>query len=284
MSLLTPVTDTDALADGTSGAASRFNIDLREHSELVLVPASFITLVLLWEYGVRWFDVPAFVLPPPSAIWDSLLTQLQTPRFWENLWVTSQAIIAGYLLGVLSAFVIGVSVVQSRIVEKTVFPYVVAFQTVPKIALAPLFVIWFGFGITSKILIAALVSFFPMLINVIEGLRSADQDQIELMRSLDASKRQIFFKVKLPNSMPFVFAGLDIGIVFAIIGAVVGEWVGARAGLGYQLLQFIYDFNIAGLFAILIVLAVMGLMAHWTIRFLQRRFAGWTELDRTVAT
>jgi len=284
LSLLTPVTDTDALADGTSGAASRFNIDLREHSELVLVPASFITLVLLWEYGVRWFDVPAFVLPPPSAIWDSLLTQLQTPRFWENLWVTSQAIIAGYLLGVLSAFVIGVSVVQSRIVEKTVFPYVVAFQTVPKIALAPLFVIWFGFGITSKILIAALVSFFPMLINVIEGLRSADQDQIELMRSLDASKRQIFFKVKLPNSMPFVFAGLDIGIVFAIIGAVVGEWVGARAGLGYQLLQFIYDFNIAGLFAILIVLAVMGLMAHWTIRFLQRRFAGWTELDRTVAT
>jgi NitT/TauT family transport system permease protein len=117
---------------------------------------------------------------------------------------------------------------------------------------------------------------------VIEGLRSADQDQIELMRSLDASKRQIFFRVQLPNSMPFVFAGLDIGIVFAIIGAVVGEWVGARAGLGYQLLQYIYDFNIAGLFAVLIVLAVMGLVAHSFIRLLQRRFAGWTETERTV--
>lgn len=284
MSLATPVTEPDAAATQPSGSPRRLNIDLRERSEFVLVPLSFVTLVLLWEYGVRWFDVPSFVLPPPSAIWNSLIGQLQTPRFWENLWATSQAIIAGYLLGVISAFLIGVSVVQSRIVEKTVFPYVVAFQTVPKIALAPLFIIWFGFGLTSKILIAALVSFFPMLINVIEGLRSADQDQIELMRSLDASKHQIFFKIQLPNSMPFVFAGLDIGIVFAIIGAVVGEWVGARAGLGYQLLQFIYDFNIAGLFAVLIVLAVMGLIAHWTIRFLQRRFAGWTEVDRTVAT
>ena len=284
MSLVAPVTGPETATEEPPGRKRRFELDLRERSEFVLVPVSFVTLVLLWEYGVRWFDVPAFVLPPPSAIWESLLSQLQTPRFWENLWVTTQEIIAGYLIGVISAFLIGVAVVQSRIIEKTVFPYVVAFQTVPKIALAPLFIIWFGFGMTSKILIAALVSFFPMLINVIEGLRSADQDQIELMRSLDATKRQIFFKVQLPNSMPFVFAGLDIGIVFAIIGAVVGEWVGARAGLGYQLLQFIYDFNIAGLFAVLIVLAVMGLIAHWTIRFLQRRVAGWTEVDRTVAT
>ncbi len=272
-----PATDVD---QAPAPARSRF--DLRDRPELALVPVSFILIVLAWEYGVRLLDVPSFVLPPPSAIWESLVNQLQTPRFWNNLWVTTQEIIAGYLLGVTTAFLLGIAVVQSRIVEKTVFPYVVAFQTVPKIALAPLFVIWFGFGLTSKILIAALVSFFPMLINVIEGLRSADQDQIELMRSLDASKRQIFFRVQLPNSMPFVFAGLDIGIVFAIIGAVVAEWVGARAGLGYQLLQYIYDFNIAGLFAVLVVLAVMGLVAHSFIRLLQRRFAGWTETERTV--
>jgi NitT/TauT family transport system permease protein len=272
-----PATDVDQ-----TPASPRSRFDLRDRPEFVLVPVSFILIVLAWEYGVRLFDVPSFVLPPPSAIWESLINQLQTPRFWNNLWVTTQEIIAGYLLGVTTAFLLGIAVVQSRIVEKTVFPYVVGFQTVPKIALAPLFVIWFGFGLTSKILIAALVSFFPMLINVIEGLRSADQDQIELMRSLDASKRQIFFRVQLPNSMPFVFAGLDIGIVFAIIGAVVAEWVGARAGLGYQLLQYIYDFNIAGLFAVLVVLAVMGLLAHSFIRLLQRRFAGWTETERTV--
>jgi NitT/TauT family transport system permease protein len=272
-----PATDVDQ-----APASPRSRFDLRDRPEFVLVPVSFILIVLAWEYGVRLFDVPSFVLPPPSAIWESLINQLQTPRFWNNLWVTTQEIIAGYLLGVTTAFLLGIAVVQSRIVEKTVFPYVVGFQTVPKIALAPLFVIWFGFGLTSKILIAALVSFFPMLINVIEGLRSADQDQIELMRSLDASKRQIFFRVQLPNSMPFVFAGLDIGIVFAIIGAVVAEWVGARAGLGYQLLQYIYDFNIAGLFAVLVVLAVMGLLAHSFIRLLQRRFAGWTETERTV--
>jgi NitT/TauT family transport system permease protein len=272
-----PATDVDQ-----APASTRSRFDLRDRPEFVLVPGSFILIVLAWEYGVRLLDVPSFVLPPPSAIWESLVNQLQTPRFWNNLWVTTQEIIAGYLLGVTTAFLLGIAVVQSRIIEKTVFPYVVAFQTVPKIALAPLFVIWFGFGLTSKVLIAALVSFFPMLINVIEGLRSADQDQIELMRSLDASKRQIFFRVQLPNSMPFVFAGLDIGIVFAIIGAVVAEWVGARAGLGYQLLQYIYDFNIAGLFAVLVVLAVMGLVAHSFIRLLQRRFAGWTETERTV--
>ena len=274
---LRPQTEAD---QAPTSARSRFG--LRDQPEFVLVPVSFILIVLAWEYGVRLLDVPSFVLPPPSAIWGSLLNQLQTSRFWNNVWVTSQETLAGYLLGVTTAFLLGIAVVQSRIVEKTVFPYVVAFQTVPKVALAPLFIIWFGFGLTSKILIAALVSFFPMLINVIEGLRSADQDQIELMRSLDASKRQIFFRVQLPNSMPFVFAGLDIGIVFAIIGAVVGEWVGARAGLGYQLLQYIYDFNIAGLFAVLIVLAVMGLVAHSLIRLLQRRFAGWTETERTV--
>lgn len=260
----------------------RGRFDLRDHPEYVLVPLSFVLLIAAWEFGVRIFDVQAFILPPPSDVWESLLRQFQTPRFWNNLWVTTQETLIGFFLGVVTAFLIGIAVVQSRIVEKTVFPYVVAFQTVPKIALAPLFIIWFGFGLTSKILIAALIAFFPMLINVIEGLRSADPDQIELMRSLDASKGQIFFRIQLPNSMPFVFAGLDIGIVFAIIGAVVGEWVGARAGLGYQLLQYIYDFNIAGLFAIMIVLAVMGLVAHSTIRLLQRRFAGWSEAERAV--
>lgn len=276
-------TPSETADDGLDLGTVRRGFDLRDRPELLLVPVSFVVLVLAWEYGVRLFDVDPFVLPPPSDIWDSLWSQLQTQRFWTNTWVTTQETAAGYALGVVSAFIIGISVVQSRIVEKTVFPYVVAFQTVPKIALAPLFIIWFGFDMTSKVMIAALVSFFPILINVIEGLRSTNRDQIELMRSLDASQRQIFFKVELRNAMPFIFAGLDIGIVFAIIGAVVGEWVGARAGLGHQVLQFNYDFNIAGLFAVLIMLAAMGLVAHTFIRVLQRRYAFWTDVDRAVA-
>lgn len=257
--------------------------DVRERPELVLVPLTFVVVVAAWEIGVKVMDVAEYVLPPPSAIWQSLLRQVQSAQYWNNVWVTSLETLGGFAIGVVTAFVIGIAVAQFRLVEKTVFPYVVAFQTVPKTALAPLFVIWFGFGMSSKVVTAALVAFFPMLINVIEGLRATEQAQIELLRSLGATKSQIFRKVQLPNSMPFVFAGLDIGIVFAIIGAVVGEWVGAREGLGYQLLQYIYNFDIAGLFGVLVTLSVMGYAAHALIRAAQRKFAFWSESERTVA-
>lgn len=257
--------------------------DVRERPEVVLVPLTFILITGAWELGVALLDVPAFVLPPPSAIFASMVDQVQSAVFWNNVRVTTTETLGGFAIGVVTAFVLGILVSQFRLVEKTVYPYVVAFQTVPKTALAPLFVIWFGFGMTSKIVTAALVSFFPMLINVIEGLRSADTAQIELLRSLGANRRQIFRKVQLPNSMPFVFAGLDIGIVFAIIGAVVGEWVGAREGLGYQLLQYIYNFDIAGLFGVLVTLSLMGYGAHSIIRVAQRKFAFWSEAEHTMA-
>lgn len=273
-----PATDEDLPAE----APRRGRFDLRDRPELVLVPVTFVIIVVVWEVAVNVLDVPDFILPTPSAILASLVLQVQSGRFWNNVWITTQETLGGFALGVLTAAVIGIAVSQVRLVEKTVFPYVVAFQTVPKTALAPLFVIWFGFGMTSKVVTAALVSFFPMLINVIEGLRATDRDQIELMRSIDASRSQIFRLVQLPNALPFIFAGLDIGIVFAIIGAVVGEWVGAQAGLGYQLLQYIYNFDIAGLFGVLVTLSAMGFAAHSVIRLLQRRFAFWSETDRTV--
>ncbi len=189
----------------------------------------------------------------------------------------------GYVIAVFLAFGLGIAISQVRLVEKALLPYIVAFQTVPKIALAPLFLVWFGFGIASKIAIAALVAFFPILINVIEGLKSIDSEKIEMLRSLGASKSQIFRMLRFPNALPFIFAGLDLGIIFAIIGAVVGEFIGARAGLGYQLLQFNYDFNIAGLFATLIVLSAIGLIGHAIVRFFQRRYVFWAQPETIVA-
>jgi NitT/TauT family transport system permease protein len=257
--------------------------DVRERPELLLIPLVFVVFTAAWELGTRLFDVPAYILPPPSDIVRSLSLQLSSGRYWGHVWVTGQEALLGFIIGCGSAFVLGVAVSQFRLVEKTIYPYVVAFQTVPKIALAPLFVIWFGFGITSKVVVAALVCFFPMIVNVIEGLRSADADQIEMMRSLGASKAQIFTKVQFPSSLPFVFAGLDIGIIFAIIGAVVGEFVGARAGLGYLLLQYIYNFNTAGLFGALVTLSAMGLLGHAIVRFAQRRLAFWGDAGQVVA-
>lgn len=257
--------------------------DVREKPELVLIPLVFVVAVLGWEYGTRLFDVPAYILPPPSDIVSSLGEQLQSPRYWTHIWVTAREVVLGFLLGCGSAFLLGVAVSQIRLVEKTIYPYVVAFQTVPKIALAPLFVIWFGFGLTSKVVMTALVCFFPMIVNVIAGLRAADQNQIEMLRSLSASRFQTFRKVQVPSALPFIFAGLDIGIVFAVIGAVVGEFVGAQAGLGYLLLQYIYDFNTAGLFGAMLTLSAMGLIGHFIVRLLQRRFAFWSDTGQLVA-
>jgi NitT/TauT family transport system permease protein len=279
-------TPTPIMPDAPQRPKSRLRdkIDLRERPEILLIPLSFVVLVGSWEVLVGVFDMPAYILPPPSDIYATLSGQLRSPNFYKNLRVTSTEILAGYALGATFAFIMAIGVVQSRLVEKTIFPYVVALQAVPKVALAPLFVIWFGFGMQSKIVVAALVSFFPILVNTIDGLRSANPDLLELLRSLGASKRQVFMKVKLPNSMPFVFAGLDIGIVFAVIGAVVGEFVGAKAGLGFQMLQYIYNFDIAGLFAIIIVLSGMGLFGHLVVRALQRRFAGWATPNHVIGS
>lgn len=261
---------------------ARRGFDLRERIEVVLVPLVFVVVLGAWELGVRAFGVADFVLPPPSQIWESLLTQLQSDQFWGHVRVTTQEAAVGFAIGVVSAIVLGTAISQIRIVEKTLMPYIVAFQTVPKVALAPLFVVWFGFGLTSKIVMAAVICFFPMLINVIEGLRSADADRIQMLKVFGAGRFQVFRKVQLPSAMPFIFAGLDIGIVFAILGAVVGEFIGAQEGLGYLLLQSNYNFDISGMFAILVVLSLMGLLAHAMIVLVQKRVTFWAAQSRVI--
>ncbi|MGV9641081.1 ABC transporter permease [Streptomyces sp. NPDC003514] len=289
-------TDKDQETDGTAPAAAsapeaapappaakkpRARRDLRDHPEWILVPAVFVTVVLLWEFLVPALGIDEYILPVPSQIVDALGTQLSDSLFWTHMKVTLLESLYGFVLGVGTALLLGTAISQVRLIEKTLMPYIVAFQTVPKVALAPLFVVWFGFGMTSKVVMAAVISFFPMLVNVVEGLRSADNDKVQMMTVFGASKFDIFRRVRLPSALPFIFAGLDIGIVFAILGAVVGEFIGAKEGLGYLLLQTNYNFDIAGMFAVLVVLSVLGLIAHFIIRTAQKRFAFWAE-DNTV--
>jgi len=256
-------------------------LDPREHPEVLLIPLVFVVVVLLWQFATSWFSIEDYILPKPTAVWDSLVLQLRSDVFWANLRVTGKEALLGYVIGVGAAIVLGTLISQVRLLEKTFFPYVVAFQTIPKVALAPLFVVWFGFGQTSKIVMAAIICFFPVLINTIEGLKSADPDRIQMLTVFGANRSQVFRKVQIPSALPFIFAGLDIGIVFAILGAVVGEFIGAKEGLGYQLLQFNYNFDTAGMFAVLIVLSVMGLVGHLIVKFFQRRFVFWAA-DPTV--
>lgn len=256
---------------------------LRARPEFVTSPMVLVVLLLTWQYGSRAIGIPTYVLPLPTEIWSELTEMLGTANFWNNYKVTATEAMLGFVLGSSVAMTLGTFIALVRLVEVTLMPYIVALQSVPKIALAPLFLIWFGFGMTSKVVVAAVIVFFPVLVNTIEGLRSADQDMVDMVRAFSGSKRQVFFRVQVPSALPFVFAGLDIAIVFSILGAIVGEFLGAKAGLGAQLLQANYNFDTAQLFAILIVMSLSGLTLHTIVRRVQRKVAFWAVERSTPA-
>ncbi|MBK0419782.1 ABC transporter permease [Leucobacter sp. CSA1] len=274
------VVEADALSKRTQGG---FGALLARKPELYLVPITFVIIMALWEGAVRLLEVPEFILPGPFTIWGSLTGLFGQDTFWSNLWVTGSEVLLGYAFGVVIALVLGTLISQVKVLERSLMPYVVAFQTIPSVALAPLFVIWFGFGELSKVVMAAIISFFPILVNVIAGLKASDPDQLQMMRSFGAHAGQVFWKVKIRNSLPYVFTGLKIGTLFALVGAIVGEFVGAKKGLGYLILQYNYQFNIAGMFSVLIVLAIIGMALHGIIGFIERRVVFWTGEDSHAA-
>jgi NitT/TauT family transport system permease protein len=160
-------------------------------------------------------------------------------------------------------------------VEYFLYPFVVMFQAMPKVALAPLIIVWFGLGLTSKVVNAALVAFFPLMVNTIVGLRSAEEDKVNLMRSLAASKTQIFWMLQLPNAMPYIFAGLEIAMIFALIGAIVAEFVGAQAGLGMLIQSMNFTMDVAGQFSVLLLLSMIGLGLNWMVTGVRKRVLFW---------
>jgi NitT/TauT family transport system permease protein len=255
---------------------------LRNRPEFILIPAIFVVFTLLWENLVNILEVDEVVLPTPSRIGSALLAQLDNPLFWSNLRVTSQEAILGFAAAVIFAIIAGTFISQIKIVDKAFMPYLVGFQAIPKIALAPIFIVWFGYGMSSKVVMAATVAFFPILINIIEGLKSADNEQIRMLRVFGASRFQIFLKVQVPCALPFFFAGLDVGILLAILGAVVGEFLGAQEGLGAMVLLAQYNFEIPTMFALLIVLSLMGIIAHIIVKALQRKFAFWGDSSNFI--
>ena len=255
---------------------------LRSRPHVALIPLVFVVAVALWEWVVRAWNVPAFLAPAPSAVVASLAGGIQSRLYVEHFWVTLYEALLGFLIAAGSGILIGAVIAQFRLVERTLYPYLVALQTLPKIAVAPLIIVWFGFGISSKIIIAATVAFFPVLVNVIVGLKTVDQSKLDLMRSLKATRWQTFRLVQFPNALPFVFAGLDIAIVFSVLGAIVGEFVGAQRGLGNLILQFNVSLDIAGVFAVLLLLSVMGVALHLIMQAIQRRVIFWAEPEEIV--
>ena len=230
-----------------------------------------------WEAIVRGFGISKIVLPAPSAIAVAFTDGLLSGDFGWHLAVTMYEILAGFAVGALSGLLLGFVIALVPLAQRILYPYVVAFQTVPKVAIAPIIVIWFGYGVSSKIVITATIAFFPLLANTIMGLRAAPHDQIEMLLSYTASPWQVFTMVRLKQALPYIFVGLDVAIVLSVIGAIVGEFVGAKAGLGYLILQKNFNLDMAGTFAILIILSVIGVGLHALIGGVQRRVVFWMD-------
>jgi NitT/TauT family transport system permease protein len=252
-------------------------------TNLALTLLVFAATMLTAEIAIRLAEIPPFILPTPSSVAAALWKGLTNGVYVRHLAVTLSETVLGFLIGAVLGLGVGTLVALNRYVDLLAYPYVVAFQSLPKVALAPIIAVWFGLGMTSKVVNAALVAFFPLLVNVIAGLRSTDEDRLDLMRSLGATETQIFWKVRLPSALPFIIAGVDIAIVFSLIGAIVGEFVGANAGLGYLIRTYEMQLDVSGSFSILIILAATGLALHKTVMAVRRRVLFWDPSERTAA-
>ena len=232
-----------------------------------------------WELAVRRGLMPSFVLPSPSAVVMRVVEDLTTASTLGDGLYTLTEILVGFAGALVLGVGLGAWIALSPLVDKVLSPYIVALQTIPKVAVAPILVIWFGFGIESKIVIVSLIDFFPILINAVAGFRSTDPRQILLMKSLEATDWQIFVKVRLPNATPYLMAGVYISMIFSVIGAVVGEFIGSARGLGSLIVQRQATMDVVGVFSVLVILTIIGVGLNAAARFVGRRIAFWSETE-----
>jgi NitT/TauT family transport system permease protein len=244
-------------------------------ARLWVVPASLIVAVVVWEIVADLSRLPAFMLPSPLDVWSRLVRSLADGSLLRNALVTLIEVLGGLGLGMAVALSLGYALAKSPTAERLLAPYVVASQSVPTVAIAPLLVIWFGPGIFSKILVAALIVFFPVLVNSIVGVRSVPDELKDLMRSLRATRWQVFTKLEAPAAMPVILGGLKIGATLSVIGAVVGEFVGSDAGLGFLINVGRGQYDTALVFVAILVLVVMALAMYAIVDFLERRLLRW---------
>ncbi len=243
--------------------------------------ALFLALLGAWEIAARWdllanaLHIEPFLVPAPSEIAQALWSD--RGMLADDGWVTLREVMLGFALSVLAGVAFAVALHLSETVRRGFYPLLVASQTIPIIVIAPILVVWFGYGIGPKLAIIALICFFPITVNTLDGLRSVDPDMIKLMRSLDAGRLQTFARVEAPSALPYFFSGAKIAVAVAVIGAVFGEWAGSDAGLGHLMLQASAQLLTARLFAAVVVLSVFAIALFALLSLLERRVAWWGE-------
>jgi NitT/TauT family transport system permease protein len=235
-----------------------------------------LSLVLLlavlaaWYGLVQWRRLPPLVLPLPTAVARALVQNLLDGFLWPHLWVTLSEILLGFSGGSVLGIGLGSLVALAPLAQRVLNPYIIASQAMPKLALAPLFVIWCGFGIAPKALIAALIAFFPLFENTLTGLSAIDTETLDLFRMLGASRWQVFSKLLLPNAVPYLFAGLRVAIVLSVVGAVVGEYIGANKGLGALIMASQGMMDTTLMFAVFIMLTLVGIVLYQLVVYCER--------------
>lgn len=241
----------------------------------------FTTLFIVWEAAARLLKIPRYILPPPSAIWTDFLAR--HARMMDGAIATGGEVVLGFAISVVVSIPLAVLVSYSRIVERMVLPVIVALQIIPKIAIAPLFIIWFGFGLAPKLLLVFLLCFFPIVVSATTGLKSIPADIIDLARSTGTSELMIFRKIRFPHALPSIFTGLKVAATLATTAAIVAEFVASDRGLGYMLLEFNGNLETGLVFATVIILSIIGVALYFIVEFIERRVVSWHVSQRVQA-
>lgn len=241
----------------------------------LVLPLSLVLGLLFWQVLVWVNNFPAFILPSPLVVAGRLVSVLADGTLAKHTLVTLGESLSGLLAGLLVAAVLGYVIGQSRSMERLIAPYIVASQSIPIVAIAPLMVIWFGSGLTSKVLVCALIVFFPVLINVIVGVRSVEPDLRDMLRSLRASRWQTFVNLELPAALPLVLGGLKIGATLSVIGAVVGEFSGSNSGLGFLITAARGQFDTPLVFVAVLALVAVAMVMYGTVALLEKYWLAW---------
>jgi NitT/TauT family transport system permease protein len=262
------------MSDDT-GRAARTRIHQLPYVKPLLLT---VALILLWEMLIRLLRIPPYQIPTPWDVGASLFKE--GPELLQQAWPTTVATLWGFALSVVVGIPLAMLIAASRTVEDYLYPLLVFSQSIPKVAIAPLFVVWFGFGLLPKILSAFLLAYFPVVVSAVQGFKSVDSDLLDLAKAMEARGLQMFRLIRLPHALPAIFSGLKVSITLSIVGSVVGEFVGSNSGIGFVLQRSIGNFELPTMFAALVILAALGVVLFWAIEMVERRLIPWHTSQR----
>jgi NitT/TauT family transport system permease protein len=239
-----------------------------------------IIIFLFWEIMVFIQDIPRWLLPPPSAVITSLIIDYKI--IFNHTWITLLEVVLGFVIALSAGFLLASVIGISKTIEKSIYPFLIASQTIPIIVIAPMLLVWVGYGLLPKVIVVALISFFPIVVNTSDGMRSIDGDMEKLLLTMGAHKWHIFFKLRIPTSIPYLLSGMKVAMPLCVIGAVIGEWVGSSQGLGYLMIRSKPQFQTELVFAAILILSIMGITLFLLVGIIERLMIPWLHDSKKI--